>query len=105
MSTEDIPKLLEESSDSSDEEKWEEVEEAEEAEETRCLFSERTFATLHEALNFARTAFNFDLAEIKAKHAMDFYSYIKVINPVRCLLILNDFTIILRIVNFMIVFR
>lgn len=74
----DIPKLVQEdcSSDSSDEEKWEEIEE--EAEETKCLFSDKVFSSLDDAIRHLRTSYNFDLAEMKVKYSMDFYSYIKV---------------------------
>lgn len=63
-------------SDSSDEEKW--LEEDDEVEETRGLFDDKTFPSLEEAIADLKTNFNFDLAEMKQKHSMDFYSYIKV---------------------------
>lgn len=73
----DIPKLVPQdfSSDSSDEEKWEEIDEVE---ETRCLFSDEVFTSLDEALIHLKRKYNFDLAEMKLKYSMDFYSYIKV---------------------------
>lgn len=69
-------------SDSSDEEKW--IEDEQEVEETtKCLFSDKTFASLDEAILHLKSSYNFDLAAIKQKHAMDFYSYIKMINFIR----------------------
>lgn len=81
MSSDDIPKLLNESSESSDEENWEELEEAEAEEVTRCLFSEKSFTSLDEAIIYLKASHNFDLAEMKTKYSMDFYSYIKVTPP------------------------
>lgn len=75
----DLPKLVREDcsdSDSSDEEKW--LEEDDEVEETRGLFDDKTFPSLEEAIADLKKNFNFDLAEMKQKHSMDFYSYIKV---------------------------
>jgi hypothetical protein len=77
----DLPKLVGENecSDSdSDEEKWEEVEEVEDVEETRCLFSDKVFPSIEEALNFLKKTYNFDLSELKQKYSMDSYNYIKV---------------------------
>lgn len=64
------------SDDSSDEEKWEEIDE--EAEETRCLFSGKFFTSVDDALEYLKSHYKFDLAELKQKYSMDFYSYIKV---------------------------
>lgn len=74
----DIPKLIDEncSDDSSDEEKWDEVDE--EDEETKCLFSDKVFPTLDDAISHLKSSYNFDLTEMKQKHSMDFYSYMKV---------------------------
>lgn len=79
----DMPKLLQEdcSSDSSDEEKWEESEE--EAEVTKCLFSDKVFPSLDDAIRHLKTSYNFDLAEMKLKYSMDFYSYMKVCNQLQ----------------------
>lgn len=76
--SQDIPKLIDEdcASDSSDEEKWDEIEE--DAEVTKCLFSDKEFPSIEEAISHLKTAYKFDLAELKAKHSMDFYSYMKV---------------------------
>ena len=74
----DLPRLVAEdcSSDSSDEEKWQEDDE--EVEETRCLFSDKTFASLEDAIEHLKSFYKFDFAEVKQRHSMDFYSYIKV---------------------------
>jgi len=75
----EIPKLVHEigncSDSDSDEENWEE--EVEE-QETKCLFSDEVFPSIDSAVEHLKTAYKFDLAELKAKHSMDFYSYIKV---------------------------
>lgn len=63
-------------SDSSDEERWEEIDE--EAEETRCLFSDKVFPSLDDAMSHLKNSYSFDLSEMKQKFSMDFYSYIKV---------------------------
>ena len=75
----DIPKLIAEdcsASDSSDEEKWEEIDE--EVEEIKCLFSDKVFSSIEDALKHLKSNYDFDLAEMKQKYSMDFYSYIKV---------------------------
>lgn len=49
-----------------------------EEEQTKCLFSDKVFASLEDAIDNMKSKFNFDLAEMKKKHSMDFYSYMKV---------------------------
>lgn len=61
----------------SNEENWEE-ENDEEAEETRCLFSDKKFPNIDDAIKHLKISYNFDLGEMKQKHHMDFYDYIKV---------------------------
>lgn len=75
----DLPKLVDEncSDDDSDEELWQEENE-EEDEKTKCLFSDKVFASLDDAISHLKSAYKFDLAELKIKHQMDFYSYMKV---------------------------
>lgn len=75
----DIPKLVDEncSDDDSDEELWQE-ESDEDAERTQCLFSDKEFPALDDAISYLKITYNFDLAELKLKHQMDFYSYMKV---------------------------
>lgn len=72
----DIPKLIDENSGSSDEENWEEIDET--AEEVKCLFSDKVFKTIDEAIDHLKSSYNFDLSEMKEKYSMDFYSYVKV---------------------------
>lgn len=78
----DIPRLIAENckieSDSSDDDDEQWMEEDEENHETRCLFTNKVFASIEEAIEFLKINFNFDLCELKRKHEMDFYSYIKV---------------------------
>lgn len=42
------------------------------------MFSDKVFASLEDAIDNMKSKFNFDLAEMKKKHSMDFYSYMKV---------------------------
>ncbi|CRK92142.1 CLUMA_CG005725, isoform A [Clunio marinus] len=81
---EDIPKLIDENceTDSSDEDQWEE-EIDESVEITKCLFSDKTFPNLNDAIEHLKNIYNFDLSEMKRKYSMDIYSYIKMINFIR----------------------
>lgn len=75
----DLPKLVDEScsDNDSDEENWNEIDE--EALPTRSLFDNVEFATIEDAIDDMKTRYKFDLTEMKQKHAMDFYSYMKAI--------------------------
>lgn len=61
-------------SDNEDED-WQEMEEDE---QTNCLFCTLTFSSVENAMEHLKSLHNIDLAVLKGKFNMDFYSYIKV---------------------------
>ena len=79
----DLPKLVGEndSENDSDEELWIEIDE--EAMPTISLFDAKEYVSIEEAIADMKKRFNFDLAEMKQKHSMDFYSFMKMINFIR----------------------
>lgn len=48
-----------------------------------CLFCERTFATVEEAINHCKSDHDFDLSLLKSRFDMDCFSFIKLVNFIR----------------------
>ncbi|KAG5675485.1 hypothetical protein PVAND_005385 [Polypedilum vanderplanki] len=85
---EDIPELINEEnnndSDSDDEEKWIEINEDNDSVNIRCLFCSSEFPSIENSFEHLQNVHQFNLVEYKTKFSMDFYSYIKMINFIRC---------------------
>jgi len=84
MSDDDMPELHHENGyidSDEDADDWEEMEQ--ELIEVQCLFCVQIHKSVEEALDHLKTTHNFDISELKNKHGLDQYMYIKLINYIR----------------------